>query len=218
MALAIFDLDETLISEDSDYLWGEFVVKKGMVNKERHREKNREFYEQYKRGDLDIREYLRFSCSVLVDNDADSLFRLRDEFIDEWIRPLILARGREAIQRHKDQDDQCLIITSTMEFITRPIAGLLGIDELIAPIPEFRDGRFTGEIIGTPSFGGGKVTRLKEWMNDRSVSLGSSWCYSDSINDLPLLELVDNPIAVDPDDRLKQHAMDHGWAIVSFRD
>lgn len=218
MAIAIFDLDETLISEDSDYLWGEFVVKKGIVDEAHHRDKNREFYEQYKRGDLDIHEYLRFSCSVLADNDADSLFHLRQEFIDEWIRPLVLPRGQEAIRRHKNQGDRCLIVTSTMEFVTRPIANLLGIDELIAPIPEFKDGRFTGDVIGTPSFGEGKVTRLKEWMQGRSVSLESSWCYSDSINDLPLLELVDNPVAVDPDDRLKQHAMDHGWTIVSFRD
>ncbi|MEX2488295.1 MAG: HAD family hydrolase [Pseudomonadales bacterium] len=217
MSLAIFDLDETLISGDSDYLWGEFIVEKGIVDKAHHQEKNRHFYEQYKQGKLDVNAYLRFACSVLASISMDTLIELREEFIDTRIKPLVLPEAVKIVNSHKSSHDHVLIITSTIDFITRPIGELLGIVDLIAPIPEQQDGQYTGQITGIPSFGQGKVDCLMEWLDDKPYSTQGSYFYSDSINDLPLLEFVDHPRAVDPDDRLRQIATSRGWQIISFR-
>lgn len=218
MALAIFDLDETLISGDSDYLWGEFVVEKGVVDKESHRKANRAFYAQYKRGKLDVNAYLRFACSVLAATPKSTLLELRDEFIDTKIKPLVLPHAVKIVNSHKAKHDYPLVITSTIEFITRPIVELFGIADLIAPIPEQVDGQYTGRITGTPSFGQGKVVRLMDWLKDKSMSMEDSYFYSDSINDLPLLELVDHPVVVDPDEKLRQEASIRDWQITSFRE
>jgi HAD superfamily hydrolase (TIGR01490 family) len=217
LVLAIFDLDETLISSDSDYLWGEFVVEKGLVDERTHRKKNREFYDQYKRGTLDIDAYLRFSCSVLASLETAELHRLRDEFIETRIKPLVLPGAVRRVEAHRARGDFLLVVTSTIEFLTRPIVDLFRIETLIAPIPEQRKGEYTGEIVGTPSFGPGKVERLRRWMEGRPFSLNQSYFYSDSINDLPLLELVKHPVAVDPDESLKREAESRNWKIISFR-
>lgn len=217
MSLAIFDLDETLISGDSDFLWGEFIVEKGIVDKASHQEQNRHFYEQYKQGKLDVNAYLRFACSVLANNSMDSLVEFREEFIDTRIKPLVLPEAVKIVNSHRSSHDHILIITSTIEFITRPIGKLFGVNDLIAPVPEQKEGRYTGRIVGTPSFGQGKVDCLKHWLNNKRFSTQGSFFYSDSINDLPLLEFVDHPRVVDPDDLLRQVAISRSWPIISFR-
>lgn len=218
MALAIFDLDETLISGDSDYLWGEFVVEKGIVDRAAHQKANREFYAQYKRGELDVDAYLRFACSVLAMTPISTLLEFRDEFIDTIIKPLVLPHAVKVVNSHKSKQDHPLVITSTIDFITRPIVDLFGIADLIAPVPEKVDGKYTGRITGTPSFGQGKVVRLMDWLQDKSVSMEDSYFYSDSINDLPLLELVDHPVIVDPDEKLRHEALTRNWQIATFRE
>jgi len=218
MALAIFDLDETLISADSDHEWGQFVVDRGLVDGEEHKRKNDSFYAQYKLGQLDITEYLRFSCSVLARYSLEELEAYLAEFVDLRIKPLILARGESLVAKHRDRGDHLLVVTSTIEFITRPIADLLGIATLIAPVPEIIDDRYTGEIVGVPSFAEGKVTRLQQWLDDTGHSMKGSYFYSDSHNDLPLLTIVDHPVAVDPDETLKREAKANQWQIISLRD
>ena len=218
MALAIFDLDETLISADSDHEWGQFVVDRGLVDGEEHKRKNDSFYAQYKLGQLDITEYLRFSCSVLARYSLEELEAYLAEFIDLHIKPLILAQGESLVAKHRDRGDHLLVVTSTIEFITRPITDLLGIEALIAPIPEIIDDRYTGEIVGVPSFAEGKVTRLQQWLDDTGHSMKGSYFYSDSHNDLPLLTIVDHPVAVDPDETLKREAKANQWQIISLRD
>jgi HAD superfamily hydrolase (TIGR01490 family) len=217
MPLAIFDLDETLIAADSDHEWGQFVVDKGLVDAEKHKKKNDDFYEQYKAGQLDIDEYLQFSCSVLTQYSIEDLHRFRAEFVEQRIRPIILDKAQELVQRHRDKGDTLLVITSTIEFVTRPIVDEFGIDTLIAPDPEIVSNRYTGRIVGVPSFAEGKVTRLEQWLAGRQDSLKGSSFYSDSHNDLPLLRLVDNPVAVDPDSTLKKEAEEKQWPIISLR-
>ncbi|MFT6432708.1 MAG: HAD superfamily hydrolase (TIGR01490 family) [Candidatus Azotimanducaceae bacterium] len=217
MVLAIFDLDETLISVDSDHAWGEFVIRSGLVDESIHRKLNNQFYQDYRAGSLNIDNYMRFSCSVLANNDVDKLIQLRKKFIEEEIEPLVQPGALALVDSHRKAGDRLMIITATIEFITRPIADLFGIDTLIAPIPEFRNGKYTGELSGVPSFREGKVTRLKAWLKENPCSLEGSYFYSDSINDLPLLKLVDNPIVVDPDDALLAIAQQSHWQIIKFR-
>ncbi|MBL6690665.1 MAG: HAD family hydrolase [Pseudomonadales bacterium] len=217
MPLAIFDLDETLIATDSDHEWGEYVCDHGLVNEEVHRARNDAFYEQYKAGELDIYEYLAFSCSVLTRYSMDKLQAYRSDFVEKRIAPKMLEKGRALIDEHKNRGDQVMVITSTIEFVTRPIVDAFGIEILIAPDPEIIDNRYTGNIVGVPSFGEGKVTRLKSWMSENNETLNGSYFYSDSHNDLPLLRLVDNPIAVDPDLTLRAEAEKKQWQIISLR-
>jgi HAD superfamily hydrolase (TIGR01490 family) len=217
MPLAIFDLDETLIAADSDHEWGQFVIDKGLVDAKQHKKKNDDFYDQYKAGQLDIDEYLQFSCSVLTRYTIEELHRFRSEFVAQRIRPIILSKAQELVKRHRDKGDTLLVITSTIEFVTRPIVDEFGIDTLIAPDPEIVSNRYTGRIVGVPSFAAGKVTRLEQWLVDRQDSLEGSFFYSDSHNDLPLLRLVDNPVAVDPDPILRKEAEDNQWSIISLR-
>jgi HAD superfamily hydrolase (TIGR01490 family) len=218
MPLTIFDLDETLIAADSDHEWSQFVVDKGLVDAEKHKKKSDDFYEQYKAGQLDIDEYLQFSCSILTQYSIEDLHRFRSEFVAQRILPIILDRPLDLVKKHREQGDTLLVITSTIEFITRPIVDEFGIDTLIAPDPEIVSNRYTGRIIGVPSFAAGKVTRLEEWLADRQDSLEGSSFYSDSHNDLPLLRLVDNPVAVDPDPILREQAEVNQWPIISLRD
>ena len=217
MTLAIFDLDETLIEADSDHLWGQYVVDHGLAAAD-HEEKNNHFYNQYKAGELDIDAYLEFACSILARQDMETLLSHRRRFIEEVIKPIVLPEGEALVNRHREKADTLMIITSTIEFVTRPIADLFGVATLLAPIPQIRDERYTGKIDGVPSFGEGKVTRLMEWLDvNREESLQGSCFYSDSHNDLPLLRRVDNPVAVDPDPILKSEAEARGWQIISLR-
>ncbi len=217
MPLAIFDLDETLIATDSDHEWGEYVCDNGLVDSEYHRRQNDAFYEDYKAGRLDVDNYLKFACAVLAAHDKSFLEQHRSSFFEERIKPRILEPARTLIESHRQKGDTLLVITSTIEFVTRPIVDALGIETLIAPVPEIVDGQYTGEIVGVPSFGEGKVTRLMAWLQDTGHAMSGAAFYSDSHNDLPLLERVDHPIAVDPDDTLRQHATARGWRIISLR-
>ena len=218
MPLTIFDLDETLIAADSDHEWGQFVIDKGLVDAQKHKKKNDDFYEQYKAGQLDIDEYLQFSCSVLTQYSIEDLHRFRSEFVAQRILPIILDKAQDLVKKHRELGDTLLVITSTIEFVTRPIVDEFGIDILIAPDPEIVSNRYTGRIVGVPSFAAGKVTRLEQWLANRQDSLEGSSFYSDSHNDLPLLRLVDNPVAVDPDPILREKAEENQWPIISLRD
>ena len=218
MALAIFDLDNTLIGGDSDYLWGQFVCETGIVDTAEFSAENDRFYEAYKSGHLDIQAYLRFALGPLKDQPLETLASWHRQFMASKIEPIMLPKADRLIANHRDRGDHLLVITATNHFITRPIVTALGIDELIACEGEIVDGRYTGEPTGTPSYHAGKVTRLREWLAEQDISLEGSYFYSDSHNDLPLLELVDKPVAVDPDDILLARARERGWPVISLRD
>ncbi|MEE9446016.1 MAG: HAD family hydrolase [Cocleimonas sp.] len=217
MALTIFDLDNTLLSCDSDYEWGQFLVRKNLVNAREYEKANRYFYDEYKKGTLDIVEFSAFSFKPLTMNSMDGLNNLHKEYLQEVIKPNITQKSRSLIKKHKDKDDILLIITATNSFITRPIANELGINHLLATDPKISNGRYTTEIEGTPCFQEGKVTRLNSWLEENNQSLLGSTFYSDSHNDLSLLEVVDTAIAVDPDDTLRGIANDRNWKIISLR-
>ncbi|MCP4125512.1 MAG: HAD family hydrolase [Gammaproteobacteria bacterium] len=218
MALAIFDLDNTLLAGDSDHLWGTFLVEQELVDGDHYERENDRFYREYDEGALDIFEFLRFSLKPLSENNPDLLHELRERFLMEKIDPIILDAGRDLVEKHKRQGDTALIITATNSFVTAPIARRLGIEHLIATEPEIIDGRYTGNVAGEPSYQHGKVERLATWLQEHNQTLDGSSFYSDSHNDIPLLEQVDNPVAVDPDDILASHATTHGWPIISLRD
>lgn len=218
MSLAIFDLDNTLLSIDSDHAWGEFLLEQGAVDPEAYREANDRFMADYEAGTLDMNEFLAVALKPLVDNTPEQLASWHQQFMAGWIEPHILERGEELIARHRASGDTLLIITATNRFITGPIAERLGIDHLIAVEPEMQDGRYTGRVSGVPSFREGKITRLNDWLADRELSMHDAWFYSDSHNDLPLLEAVDRPVAVDPDDTLRAIAEQRDWRIISLRD
>lgn len=218
MTLAIFDLDNTLIANDSDYLWGQFLVDKGIVEKDYYERENARFYREYKEGTLDINEFLKFSLKPLADNSPDQLYQWRTQFILDVITPLLLAPAVQLLDAHRQLNHTLLIITATNRFVTEPIAHLYGITHLLATMPEMIDGYYTGNIQGIPCFREGKVKLLREWLAGSGESLEGSWFYSDSHNDLPLLRLVDHPVAVDPDDILRAHAEGAGWPVVSLRE
>lgn len=218
MALAIFDLDHTLLSGDSDHAWGQFLVDSKIVEPEHHQKQNDYFYEQYKAGSLDIEEYLSFALKPLTEHPLEDMLTLRERFVEDRIKPLITQKARDLIAKHQQAGDDLLIITATNAFVTRPIAQLLGFEELIAPEPEIVDGQYTGGISGIPSFQQGKVTRLNMWLEEKQIDLTGAFFYSDSHNDLPLLQIVDNPIAVDSDEILTDTANRNGWPIISLRD
>lgn len=217
MNLAIFDLDNTLLNGDSDYLWGRFLVNAGLVDGDDYERQNRAYYDDYCAGRLDIFEFLRFSLKPLANNELQTLLNLRQRFVADYIEPIILPAARHLLDHHRDQGHALLIITATNRFVTEPIAQALGVDELIATDPEFIDNRYTGNVSGIPSFREGKVQRLEQWLGQRGANLASSWFYSDSHNDLPLLEMVTHPFAVDPDQTLAQHAATVGWPILTLR-
>ncbi|MGZ4998058.1 MAG: histidinol-phosphatase [Methylobacter sp.] len=217
MSLAIFDLDNTLIADDSDYLWGQFLVDQGIVDKNHYESANAKFYDDYKQGTLDIVEFLRFSLQPLADNNPEQLYQWRAQFIEEAIRPLMLESAQQLIDRHKARGDTLLVITATNRFVTEPIVNLYGIENLLATTPEFIDGRYTGGFNGIPCFREGKVKLLDAWLKNSTETMQDSWFYSDSHNDLPLLKLVDNPVAVDPDERLTEFAKTSNWPIISLR-
>lgn len=218
MALAIFDLDHTLLAGDSDHAWGQFLVDNKIVDPSHYEQQNNYFYEQYQSGGLNIDEYLSFVLKPLTENPLALMLELRARFIEERIKPLITQKSLNLIEKHRQAGDDLLIITATNSFITRPIADLLGFEELIAPEPEVIDGRYTGEITGIPSFQQGKVVRLEMWLKQKAIDLKGAFFYSDSHNDLPLLNIVDFPVAVDADEKLTATAHQNGWPIISLRD
>ena len=217
MALALFDLDNTLIDGDSDYEWGNFLVSKKLVDAKEYEKANTYFYEQYKQGTLDIVEFSAFSFKPLSLRNREELVTLHKEFMQTYILPRIKPQTPEILNKHRSQGDTLVIITATNSFITRPIATQLGIDHLIATEPKIIDDKYTTEIEGTPCFQSGKVIRLNEWLKTNNESMKGSSFYSDSINDLPLLEIVDLPIVVDPDERLLEVATKREWEITTFK-
>jgi len=216
--LAIFDLDNTLLAGDSDYLWGRYLVEHKRVDGEHYERENQRFYDEYTCGTLDILEFLRFSLRPLTEHKLEEMLALRQQFMAEKIQPLILPAARRLVEKHRQQGHELMIITATNRFVTEPIAAELGIDNLIATNPEFKNGVYTGEVSGTPSFREGKVERLNDWLKQTGGNLASSWFYSDSHNDLPLLEMVTHPIAVDADSTLTAHASAKGWPVISLRE
>jgi len=217
VGIALFDLDNTLIAGDSDYLWGCFLVEQGIVDGSEYEQANQRFYDQYKVGELDIREFLAFQLRPLAVHPMARLQQWRARYIEEKIRPILLPRAQALIERHRRQGDVPVIITATNRFITEPIAGLYGIEHLLATEPEIVDNRYTGRYLGTPTYQEGKVTVLQAWLDEHGTSLEGAYFYSDSMNDISLLELVDNPVAVNPDDELEAIAKTRGWPILDLR-
>ncbi len=216
MTLALFDLDHTLLQADSDHGWGDFLVNKGLVDAEQYTAANQHFYRQYQAGTLDIHEYAAFSFQFLQRTDRATLNALHQQYMEEFVRPRISQAARELVARHREQGHTLIIITATNSFVTRPIATELGISELIAIEPRMENGHFTTQIAGIPSFREGKVQRLYLWLENNTETLAGSYFYSDSHNDLPLLELVDHPIAVDPDNTLRAIAEERHWPVISL--
>lgn len=217
MPLAIFDLDNTLLGGDSDYLWGTFLAELGIVDGGSYERENARFYREYLAGTLNIQEFLAFQLRPLSWYDTKTLYGLRERFMHEKIRPIVLPQARALLAQHRSHGDTLLIITATNRFITGPIAEELGVEHLIATEPELLSGRYTGRATGIPCFREGKVSRLTQWLALYGQDLEGSWFYSDSHNDLPLLQRVTYPVAVDPDPVLARHAADCGWPVISLR-
>lgn len=223
MNLAIFDLDNTLIAGDSDHGWGEFLVEHQLVDVDAYKRANDRFYEDYERGELDIKAYLEFSLEPLTHYSLEELAVLHQRFMAERIEPLKLPKANALLQKHRDQGDYLLIITSTNRFITQPIADTLGVDHLLATEAEIVDGRYSGKMQGVPCYQEGKITRLQKWLESATEhgftgNLENSYFYSDSINDAPLLHEVTHAVAVDADAALTELAQQQGWDIISLRD
>ena len=217
MSLAIFDLDNTLLRGDSDYAWGRFLVEHRVVDGEKYERENERYYDQYRAGTLDILEFLAFSLHPLSQHDRATLDGWHRQYMREKILPMITPAARALVEKHRRQGNTLMIITATNRFVTAPIAREFNIDHLIATEPEEHQGRYTGKVADVPCYREGKVTRLKSWMQQHRQTLEGSWFYSDSHNDLPLLSLVDHPIAVDPDATLAHEARQRGWPIICLR-
>jgi len=218
--LALFDLDNTLLNGDSDFEWAQFLIEQGVLDRELFEAKNLAFYEQYKAGTLDIYEFLDFQLKPLSRHARKVLNGWRDDFMQSKVRGMMTVSAQELVARHRAAEDVCVIITATNSFVTSPIAREFGVEHLIATEPEEKDGEFTGCVAGVPCFREGKITRLENWFAQRGWgwdSFADSFFYSDSLNDLPLLAKVNNPIAVDPDATLRKHAEQHGWRILTLR-
>ena len=220
MRLALFDLDNTLLAGDSDYEWGQFLVERGILERASYEAQNRAYFDQYAAGRLDIHEYLGFALRPLAEHTREELAGWHAEFMAARIVPMIAPQARALVRAHREAGDLCAIITATNSFVTAPIAREFGLEHLIATEPESRHGRFTGRVAGTPCFRDGKLRRLEEWLAGLGRGLADfaeSTFYSDSHNDLPLLERVTRPVAVDPDAQLAAEARRRGWAVISLR-
>src|SRR5438105_11284882 len=220
MRLVLFDLDNTLLTGDSDYEWGQFLVDHGVLEREVYEAQDRGYSEQSVARTLDIHEYLGFALRPLVEHAAPELERWQAEFMRLRILPMITPAAGALVRRHLDAGDLCAIVTATNSFVTAPIAREFGVEHLIATEPETRGGRFTGRVAGTPCFRDGKVRRVDEWLARRGRGLqdfAESAFYSDSHNDLLLLERVTRPVAVDADAALAAEARRRGWAVMSLR-
>lgn len=216
MSLAIFDLDNTLLAGDSDYLWGQFLARQGIVDGEAYEATNKRYFEDYKAGRLDIHEFLAFSLQPLTLLPRNQLDALHVRFMHEVITPRITPQARALVDKHRQKHHTLLIITATNSFITGPISLAFGIPNLLATEPEIVDGRYTGKVSGTPCFREGKVENLHRWLARHKLDLTHSWFYSDSHNDLPLLYEVTHPVAVNPDEQLRRVAEQHDWPILNL--
>jgi len=216
-ALAVFDLDNTLLADDSDYLWGRYLVTHGLVDGETYERQNEKFYADYRAGCLDIHAFAALSLIPMMEYPLERLLELRSRFVEEEIRPRIAVGTPALLAGHRAHGDTLLITTATGRFITEPIAALLEVPHLIATDAEIVAGRYTGRIAGTPNFQAGKVERLRAWLQQQPQDFDAIRCYSDSRNDLPLLELGDEAVAVDPDPVLREEATRRGWSVISLR-
>jgi len=217
VSVAIFDLDNTLLNGDSDYLWGQYLVEQNAVDVVWYEQQNQRFYDEYKNGSLDIYEFLQFSLSPLAKYSVAQLEAWRLQFIESKICQILLPKAYELVEKHRSEGHILLIITATNRFITEPIAAKYNIPHLLATEPELTTEGYTGRVAGIPCFQEGKVQRLHEWLALTGNSLDGSYFYSDSHNDLPLLEKVTHPVAVDPDEVLAEHAANRGWPLISLR-
>lgn len=215
--LVLFDLDNTLLAGDSDFEWAQFLIEQGVVDREVYEAHNLNFLREYQAGTLNIHSFLNFQLKPLSRHPREQLAAWRREFMERKILPLIRDKARSLVERHRR--DLRVVITATNSFVTAPIAREFGIAELIATEPEEQNGEFTGAVRGIPCFREGKVANLEAWLARRGSSLAAcpeSWFYSDSLNDLPLLERVSHPVAVDPDETLRAHAGRRGWPIITL--
>jgi HAD superfamily hydrolase (TIGR01490 family) len=217
MALAIFDLDHTLLNGDSDYLWGEYMVANQIVDKAEYQRRNREFLRDYQRGQLDNDSYLQFALKPLTQHSIESLYHWREDYVENWIKPIIATGTAGLLEQHRGRGDRLIIVSATNLFITEPIAELLGIAHILSTEPEIIDQKYTGRYLGIPTYKEGKVVALNAWLKGRDHSLDDSYFYSDSINDLPLLEQVSSPVAVNPDKELSVIANQRGWQVLDLR-
>jgi len=219
LELVLFDLDNTLIDGDSDYEWAQFLIEQGVLERESYEERNQEFFDQYKAGRLDIYAFLDFQLAPLAQYPRAQLDLWHAEFMRLKIRPIIGSASRRLVEQHLQSGHLCAIVTATNSFITAPIAREFGVAHLVATEPEEIDGRFTGKVRGTPCFREGKITRVEQWLEAqgrRWNDFSESRFYSDSHNDLPLLERVTHPVAVRPDPPLKHTALARGWDVIAL--
>ena len=217
MRLALFDLDNTLLGGDSDHAWGDWLCERGILDGATYKARNDAFYQDYLAGRLNITDYLNFTLDIFGRTEMAQLDAWHREFMAECIEPIILPKALALLDRHRAAGDKLVIITATNRFVTAPIAARLDVDTLLATECEMVDGRYTGRTTDVPCFKEGKVTRLNRWMQENGFDLDGSTFYSDSMNDLPLLEQVSYPVAVDPDPKLMAEAEDRNWPIMSLR-
>ncbi|MCY1174334.1 putative phosphatase [compost metagenome] len=218
MRLALFDLDNTLLGGDSDHAWGDYLCARGILDEAIYKARNDEFYQDYLAGKLDLTEYLNFCLEILATTDMAQLDEWHRDFMRDCVEPIVLPKGLELLAKHRAAGDKLVIITATNRFVTGPIAQRLGVETLLATECEIQDGRYTGRSTDIPCFREGKVTRLYRWLEENGFNLEDSYFYSDSMNDLPLLEKVTHPVAVDPDPNLRAEAARRGWQMISLRD
>lgn len=218
MRLALFDLDNTLLGGDSDHAWGDYLCERGILDTATYKTRNDEFYQDYLAGTLDLTAYLNFTLEILGRTDMAQLDEWHRDFMRDCIEPIMLPKALELIAKHREAGDKLVVITATNRFVTAPIVAQLGIDTLLATECEIIDGRYSGRTTDVPCFREGKVTRLNRWLEENQLSLEGSYFYSDSLNDLPLLEQVANPVAVDPDPKLRAEAESRGWPVITLRD
>ena len=220
MNLALFDLDHTLLPIDSDYEWGQFLVRTGAVDAAEFARRNDQFFAQYQAGTLDPVEYLEFSLGTLAGFPRATLDAMQAQYMAEVVLPAIRPAARALLQKHLDAGDLVAIVTATNHFVTAPIARALGVEHLIAAMPETdAGGNLTGRLLGTPTQGAGKVTHTKAWLAGMGKTLedfGSVHFYSDSHNDLPLMSIVSHPVATNPNAALKTHATAQGWPLLDL--
>ena len=220
MDLALFDLDNTLLAGDSDFEWAQYLISRGVLDREVYEARNIDFYEQYKAGTLDIHEFLDFQLKPLSRHPRRELDAWHADFMATRILPMITTKGRELVRRHLNEGALAAVVTATNSFVTAPIAREFGITHLVATEPEQTGGEFTGGVRDVPCFREGKITRVEGWLAGLGHdwrSFSRSWFYSYSHNDLPLLGKVTDPVAVDPDETLERHARKNGWPIISLR-
>ena len=214
--LLIFDLDNTLLAGDSDRNWGIFLAEQKVVGSS-YLDESEKFYNNYYDGNLDIDGFLSFCLKPLIENDMSYLLELRKQFIEDKIKPIITEPGREIINQAIEDGKTVIIATATNDFVTRPIADLFNVRTLIATEFEVINQKFTGKVLNTPCFREGKVSKVKKWVDDNNFDLSKASFYSDSFNDLPLLEKVKNHVIVDGDDKLLEIGKNRNWDCISFR-